>query len=333
MAKEAETKPVVPLIDLSKISHPGQGDRNSVVQRVRSACIDVGFFYVAGHKIEPKILASGFEAAKSFFARPDAEKRRLISRYPHRGFIPQSPDVHPSRVDDPMTTVPVSSYREKFHVGLEPDEDSSWDLGPFEGPNLWPTRPAGFRSTLSACHARLHELSLVIISILAESLGLSGSYFDAWFGTPQALLTANFYPRRRAETPTNIMGLEGHTDYGFLTLLVQDDVGGLEVLDCDNRWCPVVLIPGTLVCNLGDLIERTSNGLFRATRHRVLTPHDEDRLSLGFFLDPSLDAVIDCRDVCSASGEPSRFSPVKCRDYLMEVFSGDKNEPRKPVYF
>jgi isopenicillin N synthase-like dioxygenase len=151
---------------------------------------------------------------------------------------------------------------------------------------------------------------------LAEALELPRDWFLPFFGKPTLFLRLLHYPRQPDEE--QLFGSAPHTDYGFITILAQDEVGGLEVRNRHNQWIPAPPIEGTFVMNVADILQRWSNGRFASTPHRVRNLKPVDRYSMPFFFDPSMDAVVECPPGLLAAGEAPAHPPVVYGEYLME---------------
>ena len=184
---------------------------------------------------------------------------------------------------------------------------------PFRGPNLWPALP-GFRDTLLAYHAAMLDLGIVLHRAVARDLGLEPGFFDGKFRRPLATLRLLHYPA--AAAPGRALGAGTHTDYGNLTLLATDGVGGLEVQARDGRWIAVPPRPGTLVCNVGDCLARWTNDVYASTPHRVVSPAGRERMSVAFFLDADPDVVVSALPGCVAAGAAPLYTPVTVADHL-----------------
>jgi isopenicillin N synthase-like dioxygenase len=155
------------------------------------------------------------------------------------------------------------------------------------------------------------------IYTIATDLGLPPAYFADKFDRPMATLRLLHYPPRDA-APGELAGAGEHTDYGSLTILLNDGAGGLEVRRCDGAWIEAPPIPGAFVCNIGDCLMRWSNDTYVSTPHRVTSPPGRDRYSIAFFLDPNPDALIECLPGCAASGRQAKYPPILAADYLTE---------------
>lgn len=275
----------VPTIDIAPLLVPGDPGAGDVADRIGEACRRYGFFQIVGHGIEPRLRADLRDAAEEFFALDDAEKDRISMRFggrAWRGWFPHGAELTSGVPDD----------KEGLYFGTElPADHPAVRAGrPLHGPNLFPERPAALRGLVLEWMERVAAVGHAVLSGIALSLGLERDWFERWLSEPTVLFRIFHYP----PPPPGFAGRWGvaeHTDYGLLTLLVQDHTGGLEVRVGDD-WVGVPPAPDAIVCNLGDMLERVSGGLLMSTAHRVRMP-ETDRYSLPLFLDPSWDAVIE----------------------------------------
>lgn len=235
------------------------------------ACRRVGFFYVVGHGVDPGLAVSLREAAAAFFALPEGDKATVAMARggrAWRGWFPLGGEL----------TAGVPDGKEGYYFGAEgPPSDR-----PLHGPNLWPAAVPGLRPAVAAWMAAMTGLG----HRLCRLLGVPGDLV----ADPTVLFRIFRYP----PTPDPpAWGVAEHTDYGLLTILLQDDVGGLEVrLPSTGEWVPAPPVPGSFVCNVGDVLERLSGGRWRSTPHRVRNTAAADRFSFPFFFDPSWDAPL-----------------------------------------
>ncbi|HEX8204398.1 MAG TPA: 2OG-Fe(II) oxygenase family protein [Isosphaeraceae bacterium] len=194
------------------------------------------------------------------------------------------------RVGDELTSgKPDQKEGLYFGAELPPDDPRVLAGTPLHGPNLFPAEPAGLREAVLEYMAELTGLGHRLMAGLALSLGLQDSYF-ADHGTAEPLTLFRIFNYPPPADPT-LWGVGEHTDYGLLTILLQDDAGGLEVKS-RSRWVPAPPVPGSFVCNIGDMLDRMTGGLFRSTPHRVRNPAPRDRLSFPFFFDPNFFAPV-----------------------------------------
>jgi isopenicillin N synthase-like dioxygenase len=157
---------------------------------------------------------------------------------------------------------------------------------------------------------------------LAVSLGKPETFFLAKFEKPLARGSVIYYPPQPPDQGDAQFGVSPHSDYGCLTLLWQDDNGGLQVRAKDGGWIEAPPLPGTLVVNIGDLLARWTNDLFASTQHRVINRSGRERYSIALFYDPHVDTVIEVLDTCCPAGAAPRYAPTTCGAYNLERFGG-----------
>lgn len=279
----------IPVVDVAPLV-AGRDDRVGAAAAIGCACRDQGFFYVVGHGVEGELIERLERLSREFFAQ-DVETRLAIRMErggrAWRGYFPVGAELTLDRPDQ----------KEGLYFGAELTEDHPKVAArvPLHGRNLFPAIP-GFRETVLEYMGAMTRLGHAILEGLALSLGLEASYFaDRYTGDPLVLFRIFHYPP--LQTPAESTAEESpwsvgeHTDYGVLTMLWQDSSGGLEVKSRD-RWIDAPPIPGSFVCNIGDMLDRMTGGFYRSTPHRVRNPSREGRLSLPFFFDPSFDAEV-----------------------------------------
>ncbi|MFF8188553.1 isopenicillin N synthase family dioxygenase [Microbacterium sp. NPDC016588] len=280
----------LPILDLSLLD---QGPEAAARFRdeLRTATRDVGFFYLTGTGISPELEARLLQAAKNFFALPEEEKLAIENlTSPHfRGYTRVGGELTQGRVD----------WREQIDIGPEREAITNPD-GPgynrLVGPNLWPAAQPELRDVVTEWHDRLTEIARTLLRAWALSLGAEEEYFDRHFGDPQTLIKIVRYPGK--DDPTPQQGVGAHKDSGVLTLLwVEPGKGGLQVLR-DDEWVDAPPVPGAFVVNIGELLEYATQGYLTATKHRVISPRfPDERISVPFFFNPALDAVLPIIDL------------------------------------
>lgn len=288
--------PVIPFIDLCEL------DEIEASTAIDNACRESGFFYVAGHGIAPSLTAGMFDVMKEFFARPSDFKLRYHIRHSHphqRGYVPF--------FEENLGEGSFADFKESYDLGVDlaPDHPDVVSGKPFSAPNVWPEM-AQFRETVAAYHAEMVRLGDKLVRLTALGLGLNPDYFDSAMSDPVANLRLLHYPPR--PVGVEIIGCGAHTDYGFLTILAQDDVSGLQIESDQGGWITIPPIADTFVVNLGDLLTRWTACRYRARRHQVTGGGSRDRYSIPFFLDPNVDAMIEtvptCLDLPGADAAP-----------------------------
>ncbi len=305
----------LPLIDLSPFLVPGAPEeRKEVARAIRAASIDIGFFYLTGHGLAPAELDRVLAAAQRFFALPLPEKMKVDARLsPDRqGFIRTGgvdPDSNPDRATD---------IKERFFMSREllPGEP---ERGRFKsGQSRWPAPEAvpGFEATMKTYIVQLLGLTTALGRAFAVSLDLPEDYFDSHYRYPGAVLALNHYPPLDAATlaPTQ-WSFSPHTDYGTFTILLQDELGGLQVRNAAGTWIDVPPRAGTFVVNLGDLFQRWTNDLYISTLHRAVNFSGRARLSAAFFVSPHGSTVVRCLETCQGPDNPPRYEPVESEEY------------------
>lgn len=272
----------LPILDFSKFRAGGAAGEDFLAQ-LRTAAREIGFFYLAGHGISRARQDGIFEAGKAFFALSEDEKLAIeMIHSPHfRGY------TRPGR----ELTRGAQDWREQIDIGSElptaPDDpDAPWLR--LQGPNLWPASLPSFRPAVLSWQRDLTRLSIELLQAFALSLGQPRDVFAPIYrNQPNEHLKIIRYPGR--ETARSDQGVGAHKDSGFLTLLLQDDIGGLEVEDQDGAWIAARPIADTFIVNIGEILELASNGYLRATIHRVVSPPaGRDRLSVAYFFGADL---------------------------------------------
>lgn len=273
--------PVLDLTPLRQGADPSACD--ALARAIAAACRDSGFFYLVGHGLDPVLQARLEALSRRFFAAPEADKQALAMHHggrAWRGWFPLGGELTSGRPD----------LKEGLYFGTElpPDHPRVRAGTPLHGANLWPAWLPELRPTVLAVMAQLAEAAQLLLTGVARSLDLGPDYFrDHYTGDPTQLFRIFHYPA----TPQAGWGVGEHTDYGLLTLLVQDDVGGLQV-KTPRGWIDAPPLSGALVCNIGDMLDRLTGGWYRSTPHRVRGSQGRDRLSFPFFFDPAWDAEI-----------------------------------------
>jgi len=253
---------VLPIVDL--------GD-DGAAATIDAACRDVGFFYVVGHGVDEDLQQRLEDAARAFFARPDAEKTTIAmdrGGIAWRGWFPVGGEL----------TSGVPDRKEGIYFGAERPATGR----PLEGPNLFPPDSPDLRDAVLPFLDQMTALGHRLVRMLGVD--------DALVRDPTILFRIFHYPP--GGDVDGEWGVGEHTDYGILTMLRQDATAGLQVRARDGSWIDAPPIEGSFVCNIGDMLERLSGGAYRSTPHRVRNTSSVGRLSFPFFFDPSWDAVV-----------------------------------------
>jgi isopenicillin N synthase-like dioxygenase len=309
--------PGVPVLDIS--ANPG-----TVGADLDDICRTVGFFQVTGHGVPRDVSEPAWTLATRFFDLPLEDKlsvARPTPDYPY-GYIPLAGESLSQSIDG----VAPPDLKEVFNIGpharpaREPaDPDEAWAYSP----NLWPAALPELRSAWTSYYDAMRDLGDRLMSLFARGLGLPPGFFEGQTGQGANALRAVNYPVRAAAPLPGQLRAGPHTDYGTLTILRQDDVGGLEVLDPGGAWTGVEPVPGAFVINIGDLMARWTNDRWRSTLHRVVDPPGSGaarRQSMPYFQNANWSAQIACLPTCLAAGDRPRYAPVLAGPHLMSKF-------------
>lgn len=277
----------LPIIDIAPLlGTTDESARQRVAEEIHGACRETGFFYVSGHGIPETLLGELEAASRAFFALP-LERKMSISMSKGgsawRGYFPVGGELTSGKPD----------LKEGLYFGSElPAEDPRVEAGiPLHGANLWPDEPAGLRPLVEAYMDRATACGHAVAEGIALALGLDAQYFRRHYTADPTILFRIFHYPAPEESEANAWGVGEHSDYGFLTMLAQDASGGLQV-KTPAGWIDAPPLPGTLVCNIGDMLDRLTGGWFRSTPHRVRNASGRGRLSFPLFFDPDFGAEI-----------------------------------------
>ena len=292
--------PMTALPQISMADAGGAAGLRRLAAGMAEAYGATGFAYVTGHGIPERVTGALFDASRRFHALPQAAKDAIAVNRHHRGYIGSGAATDRASSVEAATR---SNLSESFiKLSDAPPGREAW---PLDGPNLWPDLK-GFREAVEAFEAGAEPVARRLVAAMALGLGAEPGRLLPLFEPPTAWLRLLRYPPRPAGAPPDRYGSAPHTDFGCLTLLAQDDVGGLEVRAADGRWIAAPPVAGALLVNTGDIVPVWSGGRWRSTAHRVVNPPDRDRYSIAYFYDPCPDAVIAPLDG-AADPAPFRF--------------------------
>ena len=327
----------VPIVDLSPFRGDDRTAQDAVAAQLGQVCEQIGFFVVAGHGVPEATAQRLYDRAMAFFDLPLAAK--MTVRRPrddqNRGYIPYGEETL-ARMHGGDTPPDV---KEVFAIGPDEVPDTPYHTGPSAypsfAPNLWPDRPDDLRPAMLAYWAEMERLVALIARAFARSLDLPDDYFDSRLDRHTSQLRLLHYPPIAGEVLPDQLRCGVHTDLGMMTLLRNEAApGGLQVRRRDGVWIDAPAIPATYVVNLGDLMMRWTNDRWISTPHRVALPPDDlkagsERLSIGFFVGPNYDAMVECLPTCHGAERPAKYAPVSVHDYRTDRFAagaGPKSE-------
>ncbi|RTQ33467.1 2-oxoglutarate and iron-dependent oxygenase domain-containing protein [Variovorax sp. NFACC27] len=277
----------LPLIDVSALV-AGTAGRDAVAAQIGAACRAHGFFYVTGHGVDATLVKRLEDLSHRFFDLPEETKMRwrmALGGRAWRGFFPLGGELTSGRPD----------WKEGLYLGTELPATHPLVQAktPVHGPNLFPDVP-GFRETILDYMEAVTQLGHRLMEGIALSLGLEAGYFaERYTADPLILFRLFNYPSQPVPEGLDVQwGVGEHTDYGLLTILHQDHIGGLAVHTPDG-WIDAPPVAGSFVCNIGDMLDRMTGGLYKSTPHRVKrNTSGHDRLSFPLFFDPNFEARV-----------------------------------------
>ncbi|KAF3435680.1 hypothetical protein FNV43_RR22771 [Rhamnella rubrinervis] len=301
----------IPTIDLSALS---EGDTQELVSEIGHACQRWGFFQVVNHGIPSELLVKVEKMAKEFFELPADEKLKV-----------KRDEVNSMGYHDSEHTKNVRDWKEVFDylvedetvipASHEPDAEELRTLT-----NQWPQCPVEFREVFEEYAREVEKLAFKLLSLVALSLGLPENRFSGFFKGQTSSIRLNRYPP--CPFPHLALGVGRHKDAGVLTILAQDDVGGLQVKrKSDGEWIPVKPTPNAYIINVGDVIQVWSNDKYESVEHRVVVNTEKERFSIPFFFQPGPNVMVKPIEELLLNGE----NPPKYREYNWGKFFATRN--------
>lgn len=320
----------IPVIDVSPLEdRASDTEIEDVVGRISAACRDWGFFQVVNHGVPAELIARLWSEARSFFSLPRAAKLAVARTADNpRGYY------------DRELTKNVRDLKEVFDFGYvahpELPDDHPRNRAAVDGSNQWPASLETFKPTMMEYFEACERLGRKIFEAFCLGLGLPRDHLHRHFERHTSFVRLNYYPLEDPLDPGDSVGVTGlggmalghHTDAGALTILLQDDVGGLQVFD-GREWLDVDPIDGAFVINIGDMTQVWSNDRYKAALHRVRAMEDRARLSVPFFYNPSYDT--DCAPLPAAGGDEPRYRPVNWGEFRRARTAGDYADHGKEI--
>ncbi|EEF33069.1 1-aminocyclopropane-1-carboxylate oxidase homolog 1 [Ricinus communis] len=252
----------IPIIDFNGIDSDSSV-RIDIINKVRDACKKWGFFQVINHGIPAAILDDIIDGVRKFHEQDTEVKKRFYSR--EQAGIAK----FKFNTNFDFYQSPAANWRDSMYCIMAPDPPSSEEL------------PDVCRDILIDYSNKVAALSNILFELLSEALGLNANYLKDIGCSEGLLFLGHYYPV--CPEPELTMGTSSHSDNSFLTVLLQDQSGGLQVLSCKNQWVDVNPTPGALVINLGDMLQLISNDKFKSSEHRVLAKSVGPRISVACF--------------------------------------------------
>lgn len=309
---------IIPVIDITPLRD--DSGAKAVAQALHSASQGLGFIYIKGHGIPEEAIAQARHTAFRFFALDGSKKEKVHVTSKHRGWLGRGG----AKMQDDAKT----DLKESFIWGMQDVNGDCPDDHPLRGANNWPDFMPELEAHAMAYFDHAHEVAHHLMRGFALGLDLDENFFLRTASQPMSRASFVYYPEQPEAAGEEQFGVGPHTDFGTLTVLCQDDVGGLQVQDINGDWIHAPPIDGTLIVNVADLLSRWTAGAYKSTPHRVVNSSGRKRLSLVLAFDPNPDTLIDSREIYGPEYE-AKEPPITCGDYLnwrfAKAFSYRKN--------
>lgn len=306
----------IPVIDFSGFDLANTEDRQRIATEVAHACETSGFFYVSNHTVTKKTIDSLLSHSQAFFDQSLAEKSKIDIKHSSfsRGYIPMYGEKNNEHSEGDL--------KESFDIAIEISEDDPDYLAgnPLYGPNQRPANVPGFNRALDTYFESMTQLSGQLYRAFALSLDLPENYFLNMLDKPLDILRLLRYPPQPVIDKESQIGTGAHSDFDCFTILYQDPTGGLQALNSEDEWIDARPVEGTFLINVGDMLERWTNGRFVSTVHRVINRSEKQRFSIVFFAAPNYHTMVECLPSCCADDNPPRFEPISAGDYIVSRY-------------
>ncbi|MBL8538387.1 MAG: isopenicillin N synthase family oxygenase [Hyphomonadaceae bacterium] len=293
----------VPELSLRQYKSGDHAARAAFSRALSEGLRDYGFVVLIDHEVSRDLLDAAYALAAAIFAQPDAVKRRYAGGL--RGYTP--PGVEHAKDN------PIPDLKEFWQIGHETNAADS----AFWAPNVWPEHPAAFRATFQALFAVLNETGCLLLEALAPTLDLEPGHFEPLVRHGDSVLRVLHYPPIDSRADPNAVRSAAHEDINLLTILVAATGAGLELLDRDNTWLPIVTDSNALIVDSGDMMARLTNNVIPATTHRVVNAAAHaSRYSMPFFMHPTPDTSLAALPSCIGAG--AKHPPITAGAFLNE---------------
>ncbi|XP_024530603.1 probable 2-oxoglutarate-dependent dioxygenase At5g05600 [Selaginella moellendorffii] len=302
LAHDAFFQESFPVIDISGLGEGSERERAEIVRGIGAACKDWGFFHVTNHGVPLQLMDGMRRAAEIFFERPMCEKLQFST--PPGEMAAEGYANRMLTRDDQV--LDWRDYLNHHALPIWRRNSSNW---PHE---------QSYRQMIEDYSAQVLALSRQLLAAISESLGLGSKFIEDAIGEPFQNIVMNYYPP--CPQPDLTLGLQSHSDFGAITLLMEDHVGGLQVRK-NGRWFAVKPVPGAFIANLGDQVEVLSNGRYKSVEHRVVVNSTKKRMAIAAFYDPSKNTRISPAPELIDEQNPRLYGEVLFRDNVSDFYS------------
>ena len=307
----------LPIIDITGYSTATPELEKELCSKIREACSDKGFFYIVGHGIDQSLILELLAQMQLFFGLPENQKRAI-----DKSLSPNDRGYEAIKNQTLEEGTPPD-LKEGFYLGAEyADDHQMVKAGRFGyGKNQWPSNSECFQKASNQYINEMTELATSLMSLLALSLNLPKNYFAAFNHEPAVTLRMLHYPPQPENPLPNEKGCGAHTDFGGLTLLLQDHNGGLQVWDRKQEyWIDAKPVKGSFIVNLGDMISRWTNDKYQSTLHRVINKSGKERYSMPFFFTGNPEHIVSCIPTCLDPNESPKYPPISVEQHMRNMY-------------
>lgn len=317
----------IPVIDISSLNDGDEPSYKRLGGELRAACIDVGFFFLAGHGVAQDTVDGAFAETRALHALPLEVKQAYTINEHNIGYMASQTSMQRSSTVHRATRPNlVASY---FMKRERDADDPAVVAGlPLRGLNQWPAELSTFRPAMLTYMNAMEALGQRMLPLFAASLDLPLDHFSKSFREPSITLRISHYPPQD-DFDGEEFGTGPHTDAGFTTYLAQADVRGLDIQSRAGEWFPAPVMPGMFLVNIGQILSRWTNGLYPSTPHRVVNLAGVERYSIPFFFDPDFEAEIACLPTCQGADRPPEFPPIRYLDHILAFTNRNFDHRRK----
>ena len=297
----------LPIIDLADFNTGNDSTRKAIAAEVFFACHEIGFMYLKNFGIDQVLIAETFQRSQQFFDLPLVEKQQLAwsDKLSNRGYV----GIERERLDENKP----GDLKEAYNLGKE--------LNLKHLSTTQQVADSSFCQSMRKFFAVCSDAATLVARVMATALDLPEAFFVERHNQQDFTLRLLHYPPVKQFPKPGQLRAGEHSDYGSFTLLFQDNVGGLEVLNTSGNWNAAPTIPDTVIVNTGDLMQRWTNRVFCSTKHRVRIPTDKDakrsRYAIAFFCHPNFDTKISCLKTCQSAENPPLYAPITAGEYLL----------------
>ncbi|CAK8560563.1 unnamed protein product [Lathyrus sativus] len=294
----SSTNDSIPIIDLQGLD---SSHRSETIQKIAHACQNYGFFQIVNHGVPEKVVDDMMNVSKEFFNMSETERMKSYSEDP----------LKTTRLSTSFNvkTEKVSNWRDFLRLHCHPLEDYVHE---------WPANPPSFRADVAEYSKQLRNLALKMLEAISESLGLEKDYINKALGKHGQHMAINYYPP--CPEPELTYGLPAHADPNVITILLQSDVVGLQVLK-DGKWVTINPVPNTFIVNIGDQIQVISNDRYKSVLHRALVNSEIERMSIPTFYCPSPDAIMKPAPQLIDNDHPAQYKEFEYNEYFKKFWN------------